>query len=112
MKSVKKMADAVLLLYGGLNRNKSPFNTGDTIKQIWRVDDSSGKMIKDGREMYEFVGMNGDLMLLKSLNEYAARSEDTMSSNTIELAKRMGYTPQIGGITQLHYKYADRFEIG
>ena len=97
-------------IYGGLNTKNPPFSIGDKLKQIWRLDDD-GEPIKDGREQNEFMGMRGGLMLLKTLNLSAAYNEDTMSSEVIRLSKKAGFNPGIGGITQLHYKYADRFEV-
>jgi hypothetical protein len=80
------------------------------LKQIWRIDDSDN-IIKNGREMFEFVGMKGDLMLLKTLNSYATHSEDTINPNVIKMSKKAGYKPIIGNIRQLHYMYADRYEV-
>lgn len=93
-----------------MNTTNPPFNIGDKLKQTWRLDDN-GKLIKDGREMMEFVGMKGNMMLLKTLNSYAAHSEDTMDPEVVKQAKKAGYKPIIGDILQLHYMYADRYEI-
>ena len=110
LKSKKELEKEALLLYGGNNKQKPPFNIGDKLKQIWRVDDNDN-LIKDGREMFEFVGMKGDVMLLKTLNIYAAHSEDTVDPEFLKMSKMMGYKPIIGGVLQLHYKYADRYEV-
>lgn len=58
----------------------------------------------------EFVGMKGDMMLLKTLNSYAAYSEDTVNPEVVKRLKKSGYNPPIGNILQLHYMYADRYE--
>lgn len=110
LKTKQELENKALLLYGGNNKQKPPFNVGDKLKQIWRVDDNDN-LIKDGREMVEFVGMKGDMMLLKTLNIYAAHSEDTVNPNIIKMSKLAGYKPVIGGVVQLHYKYADRYEV-
>jgi hypothetical protein len=39
IKSKKELEKDALLLYGGLNKKVPPFNIGDKLKQIWRVDD-------------------------------------------------------------------------
>ena len=110
LKSKKELEKEALLLYGGNNKQKPPFNIGDKLKQIWRVDDNDN-LIKDGREMFEFVGMKGDVMLLKTLNIYAAHSEDTVDPEFLKMSKMMGYKPIIGDVLQLHYMYADRYEV-
>jgi hypothetical protein len=61
--------------------------------------------------MVEFVGMKGDTMLLKTLNSYAVHSEDTMNPEVVKQAKKAGYKPIVGDILQLHYIYADRYEV-
>lgn len=106
----KELEVEALLLYGGNNKQTTPFNVGDKLKQIWRFDDN-GILIKDGRETFEFVGMKGDMMLLKTLNVYAAHSEDTINPDIIRMAKKAGYKPIIGDVLQLHYIYADRYEV-
>ena len=113
MKHVKtkhELDEQFLLLYGGNNEQNPPFNVGDKLKQIWRVDDN-GDLIKDGREMVEFVGMKGDMMLLKTLNIYAAHSEDNINPYIVKMSKKAGYKPVIGDVFQLHYMYADRYEV-
>jgi hypothetical protein len=100
MKHIK--TKKTVLLYGGLNKKNPPFNIGDKIKQIWRVDDNNN-IIKDGREMFEFIGMKGNMMLLKTLNSYAAHSEDTVNPEIVRQSKKAGYKPIIGDILQLHY---------
>ncbi len=110
MKTKKELEKEALLLQGGLNTKVPPFNIGDKLKKIWRVDDN-GNLIKDGREMVEFVGMKGNLMLLKTLNSYAAHSEDTINPKWVKQLKKVGYKPIIGDIRQLHYMYADRYEV-
>lgn len=110
IKTKKELEREALLLYGGLNTKIPPFNVGNKLKQIWRVD-GNDNLIKDGREMVEFVGMKGDMMLLKTLNLYAAHSEDTVNSEVIKLSKKAGYKPTIGDTLQLHYMYADRYEV-
>lgn len=108
-KTKKELEKEALLLYGGNNKQNPPFNVGDKLKQIWRINNDV--LIKDGRAMFEFVGMNGDIMLLKTLNSYAAHSEDTVNPDIVRKAKKAGYKPIIGGIHQLHYMYADRYEV-
>ena len=110
IKTKKELEKEALLLYGGLNTTVPPFNIGDKLKQIWRVD-GNDNLIKDGREMVEFVGMKGNMMLLKTLNSYAAHSEDTVNPEVVKLSKKVGYKPIIGDILQLHYMYADRYEV-
>ena len=97
------------LLYGGNNKQNPPFNVGDKLKQIWRVDNNN--LIKDGREEFEFVGMKDDLMLLKTLNIYASYSEDTINPLVLKQVKKAGFKPIIGDIKQLHYMYADRYDV-
>jgi hypothetical protein len=99
-----------LMLYGGLNTKNPPFAVGDVLKQIWRINDN-GELIKDGREIVEFVGMKGNSMLLKTLNSCAAHSDDTIDPRIINTAKKSGYEPVIGQVTILHYICADRYEI-
>lgn len=110
IKTRQELEKEVLLLYGGNNKQNPPFNVGDKLKQIWRVDDENN-LIKDGREMVEFVGMKGNMMLLKTLNIYAAHSEDTTNPYVVKLAKKAGFKPIIGDVLQLHYMYADRYEV-
>jgi len=109
-KTKKELEKESLLLYGGKNKKNPPFNAGDKLKQIWRIDDNDN-LIKDGREMVEFVGMKGSMMLLKTLNSYAAHSEDTVNPAVVKMSKEAGYKPIIGDVLQLHYKYADRYEV-
>lgn len=109
-KTKKELEKESLLLYGGKNKKNPPFNAGDNLKQIWRIDDNDN-LIKDGREMVEFVGMKGSMMLLKTLNSYAAHSEDTVNPTVVKMSKEAGYKPIIGDVLQLHYKYADRYEV-
>ena len=110
IKTKQELEKESLLLYCGNNEQNPPFNVGDKLKQIWRVDDN-GDLIKDGREMVEFVGMKGDMMLLKTLNIYAAHSEDTINPEVVKMTKKSGYKPIIGDVLQLHYMYADRYEV-
>lgn len=110
IKTKKELEKEALLLYGGNNKQNPPFNVGDKLKQIWRVDDNDN-LIRDGREMVEFVGMKGDMMLLKTLNSYATHSEDTINPEVVKMSKKAGYKPIIGDVLQLHYMYADRYEV-
>lgn len=98
------------ILYGGLNTLNPPFEVGTVLRQTWRMDDA-GNLVLDGREMVEFVGMRGDMMQLKTLNEAAAHSEDTVNPEVVELAKKRGFKPSVGSVTTLHYMYADRFTV-
>lgn len=109
-KNQKELEKIHLLIYGGNNKQNPPFNVDDKLKQIWRIDDNDN-LIKDGREMMEFIGMKGDMMLLKTLNSYAAYSEDTMNPKMINKMKKSGFKPIIGTVAQLHYMYADRYEV-
>jgi hypothetical protein len=111
IKTKRELESESLKLYGGLNKNLQPFNIGDKIKQIYRLDDNDN-LIKDGREEYEFIGMKGDVMLIKPLNTFALYGEDIMNKKIISKSKEMGYNPSLGNdIKQLHYKYADRFMV-
>jgi len=110
IKTKKELETEALLLYGGNNKQNPPFNVGDKLKQIWRVGDNDN-LIKDGRGMVEFVGMRGNMMLLKTLNDYAAHSEDTINQDVVKMSKKAGYKPIIGDVLQLHYMYADRYEV-
>lgn len=110
IKTKKELERESFLLYGGNNKQIPPFNVGDKLKQIWRVDDNAN-LIKDGREMVGFVGMKGDMMLLKTLNSHAAHSEDTVNPDVVKMSKKAGYKPIIGDVLQLHYMYADRYEV-
>ena len=110
LKTKKELENEAILLYGGNNEQNQPFNVGDKLKQIWRIDDNDN-IIKDGREMFEFVGMKGDIMLLKTLNIYAVHSEDTINPDVVKKSKQAGYKPIIGNVLQLHYMYADRYEV-
>ena len=96
-------------IYGGLNKKNPPFDVGDVVKQRWSID-NEGKLV-EGKEIYEFVGMHGDLMLMKTLNYSAAHAEDTMDPVVIKMATKKGYKPEIGNVVQLHYMYADRFKV-
>jgi len=73
IKTKQELEKESLLLYGGNNKQNPPFNVGDKLKQIWRVDDDNN-LIKDGREMVEFVGMKGDMMLLKQNRRFGFES--------------------------------------
>jgi hypothetical protein len=97
-------------LYGGKNTKNPPFKVGNKLKQIYRVDDND-ILIRDGREEYEFVGMKDDMMLLKTLNSYAAFGEDIFNKKAVEENKKNGYNPPVGQTLQLHFMYADRYEI-
>ena len=110
MKTKKQLEEEALKLYGGSNKKNPPFNIGDKLKQIWRIDDNDN-LIKDGREMVEFVGMKDNMMLLKTLNNYAAHSEDTVNPDVVKVAKKAGYKPIFSDVLQLHYMYADRYEL-
>lgn len=110
LKTKKDLRKEAILLYGGNNTQNPPFNIGDKLKQIYRVDDN-GNLIRDGREMVEFVGMKGDVMLLKTLNSESAHSEDTINPLLLIQALGAGFKPTVGSITQLHYMYADRYEV-
>lgn len=102
IKTKQEFEKESLLLYGGNNKQNPPFNVGDKLKQIWRVD-ADNNLIKDGREMVEFVSMKGDMMLLKTLNIYAAHSEDTINTDVVKMSKKAGYKPIIGDVLQLQY---------
>jgi len=93
---------------GGHNEKNPPFDVGDIIKQRYTTDRESNLI--PGREEYEFVGMKGNMMLLKTMNDYAANGEDILSDEAVKMNKKLGYKPEIGQTLQLHYMYADRFE--
>lgn len=97
-------------IYGGKNKKNPPFKPGTKIKHIWRIDDD-GNVIKDGKEMYEFVRMDGDMMKLRCLNKEALYSEDTSDPNSIKIQKNAGYNPKYDDLRQLHYRHADAFEV-
>ena len=42
---------------------------------------------------------------------YDAHSEDTLNPNIVKMAKKLGYKPEIGDVLQLHFMYANRYEI-
>jgi len=107
-KPEKELDSKYYAIMGGENTTNPPFNIGDIIKQRYTTD-KDGNLI-DGREEYEFVGMKGNMMLLKTLNSYAANGEDILSDEAVKKNKKLGYKPEIGGTLQLHYMYADRFE--
>jgi hypothetical protein len=96
---------------GGKNTNPNPFNIGDIIKQRYRYTSDEDHTLIDGREKFEFVGMKGDMMLMKTLNIEAATSQDTWSEKAVKMNKKLGHNPEIGQIVQLHYMYADRFIV-
>lgn len=108
-KSKKQLDYEYYSVMGGKNTTNPPFNIGDTIKQRYTTD-KDGNLI-EGREEYEFVGMKGNMMLLKTLNSYAANGEDIFSDEAVKKNKELGYKPEIGQTLQLHYMYADRFQL-
>lgn len=108
-KSKKELDNEYYVVMGGKNMKNPPFNIGDIIKQRYTTDKNENLI--DGREEYEFVGMKGDLMLIKTLNSYAVYGEDIFSEEAVKLNKKLGYKPEIGQILQLHYMYADRFQV-
>ena len=97
-------------IYGGKNKKNPPFEPGTKIKRIWRIDDD-GNVIKDGRAMYEFVRMDGNVMKLKRLNKEALYDEDIMHPEYIKKHKKDGYKPRYEDLVQLHYTHADAFEV-
>jgi hypothetical protein len=99
-----------LLLYGGSNTKNPPFNIGDKLKQIWRIDDNEYNIKKNGREFLEYLGMENNMMILKTLNTYAAYCEDTMTPDQIFLS-RSNNISKTGKIFKLHYKFADRYIV-
>ena len=114
-KSKKQLEYEYYAHIGGKNKINPPFNVGDIIKQRYTTD-SKGDLI-DGREEYKFLGMldsytgSNNMMLLKTLNSYAANGEDIFSDIAVKMIKKGGYKPEIGQTLQLHYKYADRFKV-
>jgi hypothetical protein len=107
-KSKKQLDNEYYAVMGGKNTTNPPFNVGDIIKQKYTTD-KDGNLI-DGREEYEFVGMKGNMMLLKTLNSYAAKGEDIFSDEAVKKNTELVYKPEIGQTLQLHYMYADRFQ--
>jgi hypothetical protein len=97
-------------IYGGKNKKNPPFEPGTKIKRKWRVDDD-GEVIKDGREMYEFVRMDGNVMKLRPLNKEALYSQDTTHPEYIKKNQKAGYKPRYEDLVQLHYNHADAFEV-
>lgn len=108
-KSKKQTKYEYYAVTGGKNTINPPFNVGDIIKQRYTTDRNGD--LTDGREKHEFIGMKGDMMLLKTLNSYAAYSEDIFSDLAVMKIKELGYNPGIGQTLQLHYMYADRYEL-
>lgn len=108
-KSKKQLDYEYYAIMGGKNTITPPFNVGDTIKQKYTTDKDDN--LVDGREKYEFMGMKGDLILIKTLNSYAANGEDIFSDEAVSKNRKLGYKPEIGQTLQLHYMYADRFEV-
>lgn len=108
-KSKKQLNYEYYAVMGGKNKIIPPFNIGDVIRQRYTID-THGNLIS-GREEYEFVGMKDNVMLIKTLNSYAANGEDIFSDDVVEMNKKLGYKPEIGRVLQLHYMYADRFEV-
>ncbi len=109
-KTKKQLEEEALKLYGGLNKNKTPFSVGDKLKQIYRLDDSDN-LVEDGTEEWEYVGQKGDMMLIKPLNEDALFSRNTANQEVVNIARSKGFKPSMDNVLQLHYKYADRFEV-
>jgi len=109
-KTKKELEAEGIKLYGSLNKKNPPFNVGDKLQQIYRLDDNDD-IVEDGRELHEFVGMKGDLMLIKCLNEAALYGYDTCRQEIVNHARKAGYKPILGNIRQLHYMYADRFKV-
>lgn len=110
-KTKSELKEEYYMVMGGKNLINPPFNIGDKIKQRYTTD-IEGNLIS-GRGEFEYVGMKGDLMLIKTLNIYAAHSEDIFSKEAVELNKKIGYNPEVGQTLQLGYIYiyADRFEV-
>jgi len=109
LKTKEELEEQYYLVYGGKNIKTPPFNVGDIIKQKYSLDDNDN--IIEGKSKFEFVGMKGDMMLLKTLNISAAYSEDIINKMVLKQVKNAGYKPEIGQTLQLHYMYADRYEI-
>lgn len=105
-----KNNDKFLLLYGGQNTMNPPFKEGDLLQQKYYLN-SDNELVYGGKSNYEFMGMKGDMMLLKSLNDDALYGTETVNPRVINMAKRAGYKPDINSISKLHYMYADRFKI-
>lgn len=105
----EEQLDYEYYLTGGKNTKNPPFNKGDIIKQKYRTDEDGN--LFEGREEYEFLGMKGDMMLLKTLNTYAVYGEDFFPEEIINQIKEWGYKPKIGQTLQLHYIYADGYQL-
>ena len=67
--------------------------------------------IKDDTELWELVGYKGDMMLLKALNNDALYQKDTTYPDVMKIAIEKGYKPDPNATFQLHYKYADRYDV-
>lgn len=52
IKTKQELEKESLLLYGGNNKQNPPFNVGDKLKQIWRIDDDNN-LIKE-KEGWKF----------------------------------------------------------
>jgi len=85
--------------YGGGNKNPNPFPVNTKIRQ------------KKGTEEWEIIGYKDDQMLMRPLNEDAFFGVDTLASRIIEYKKSFGTVPDYTKVLQLHYRYADRFEV-
>jgi hypothetical protein len=95
-------------LFGGGNEKNPPFEVNDLIKQIWRYDEN-GDVIRDGRGKYRFLGMSGNMMLIRPTNYYATTNIDTNRHHP-KITDKKG-NKAVGGTTSiLHYRFADRFE--
>jgi hypothetical protein len=111
--SKRYLLDASQKIYGGKNKINSPFNAGDNLRQIWRLNEQY--ILEDGTEEYKFIGIKDEIMLLEISNKAAAFREDTMNPFMISENKKRGIwdeaNPPIGEIVQLHFCYADRFKV-
>ncbi len=105
----KSEQELFLLIYGGKNTKNPPFKIGDKIKQRYTINDKNE--IKDGRELYEFMGMKDNMMLLKPLNSYAFYGEDIINPKIVKKLKRKKIAHTENSILQLYYMYSDRFKI-
>ena len=85
--------------YGGGNIQAKPFPLHTKIRQ------------HDGTEEYEVVDYDGDIMIIKPLNEAALWGEDTIAHDIIQQMKSGGCHPDPNKPTRLHYSFADRFDV-
>ena len=107
-KDSKEIDRETRLLFGGGNEKNPPFEVNDLIKQIWRYDEN-GDVIRDGRGKYRFLGMMGNMMMIRPTNYYGTTNIDRNKHHP-KITDKKG-NKAVGGTTSvIHYRFADRFE--